>query len=265
MDLDDLFAHTGYRTEKAQRAKGESAVSAFLRDFPLPKPHFSYFAVRMSDHSDAVWDEYEWERCLQQQEQRTEKYMELLEKYMDHPQRDEIIAREMNWTHLQDDTRRQWEEEVDAMFEQEAAGIEEEEEEEPPQPEEGYPFERHPLYRQALDFSAELGRILDGLDPKDQEHPAANSLQTNITIATAKLAAALSDGDEADDLGMCIAYLKRALHSINASLSSIADLETGVLSEETGGRIRGMLFLVRDGIVSKMGVCRAEFRRRHGR
>ncbi len=47
---------------------------------------------------DGIWDEYDWERFLQQQDQRTEKYMELLEKYIDDPQRDEIIAREMGWT-----------------------------------------------------------------------------------------------------------------------------------------------------------------------
>jgi len=49
---------------------------------------------------DRVWDEYEWERFLQQQDHKTEKYMELLEKYLDHPQRDQIIAREMGWTQL---------------------------------------------------------------------------------------------------------------------------------------------------------------------
>ncbi|MEP6956150.1 MAG: hypothetical protein ABI883_04940, partial [Chthoniobacterales bacterium] len=51
------------------------------------------------DHEpDRAWDEYEWERFLQQQDHKTEKYMELLEKYLDHPQRDQIIAREMGWT-----------------------------------------------------------------------------------------------------------------------------------------------------------------------
>ena len=44
---------------------------------------------------ERVWDEYEWERFLQQQDQKTEKYMELLETYLDDPRRDEIIAREM--------------------------------------------------------------------------------------------------------------------------------------------------------------------------
>src|ERR1043165_5175698 len=55
----------------------------------------------MAEHDpDRAWDEYDWERFLQQQDQKTEKYMELLEKYIDDPDRDEIIAREMGWSHL---------------------------------------------------------------------------------------------------------------------------------------------------------------------
>ena len=52
---------------------------------------------------ERAWDEYDWERFLQQQDQKTEKYMELLEKYIDDPQREEIIAREMGWSQLLDD------------------------------------------------------------------------------------------------------------------------------------------------------------------
>src|SRR3954447_15541234 len=63
---------------------------------------------------DRAWDEYEWERFLQQQDQKTEKYMELLEKYLDHPQRDQIIAREMGWTQLVN--TEDWSDEVDAML-----------------------------------------------------------------------------------------------------------------------------------------------------
>ena len=80
----------------------------------------------MADHADKVWDEYDWERFLQEQEQRTERYMELLEKYLDHPHRDEIIAKEMGWTHLIGSESREWEEEVDAKFEQELAEMEKE-------------------------------------------------------------------------------------------------------------------------------------------
>ena len=35
-----------------------------------------------SDEPDNIWDEYDWERFLQQQDRKTEKYMELLERYI---------------------------------------------------------------------------------------------------------------------------------------------------------------------------------------
>ena len=43
-----------------------------------------------------IWDEYQWERFLQQQDRNTEKYFGLLERYLDHPDRDNIIAKEMD-------------------------------------------------------------------------------------------------------------------------------------------------------------------------
>ena len=70
------------------------------------------------DHQpEGAWDEYDWERFLQQQDHKTEKYMELLEKYLDDPNRDQIIAREMGWTQLLDG--RDWTQEVDALLEEE--------------------------------------------------------------------------------------------------------------------------------------------------
>ena len=64
--------------------------------------------------SERVWDEFEWERFLQEQDEKTEKYMELMEKYLDDPRRDEIIAREMGWPELLDTTEQA--EEIDALL-----------------------------------------------------------------------------------------------------------------------------------------------------
>src|ERR1041384_64565 len=65
---------------------------------------------------ERIWDEYEWERFLQQQDGKTEKYMQLLETYLDDPDRDEIIAREMGWTQLLDE--KDWSAEVDALLDE---------------------------------------------------------------------------------------------------------------------------------------------------
>src|SRR5450756_2184789 len=72
---------------------------------------------------DRIWDEYEWERFLQQQDGKTEKYMQLLETYLDDPERDEIIAREMGWAQLLD--AKDWSSEVDALLDD---GVAEEDE-----------------------------------------------------------------------------------------------------------------------------------------
>src|SRR6202161_844875 len=95
------------------------------------------------DQPERVWREYQWERFLQQQDRKTEHYMELLEKYMDHPERDQIIAREMGWSHLLDGAEEDWIEETDAQLAGEL-GLEEEEEGE--NQENAADFEMHPLY-----------------------------------------------------------------------------------------------------------------------
>ena len=40
---------------------------------------------------ERVWDEYDWERFLRKQDKRTELYLELLDRYGDHPDREIIL------------------------------------------------------------------------------------------------------------------------------------------------------------------------------
>src|SRR6266853_799764 len=169
------------------------------------------------EQSERMWDEYDWERFLQQQDHKTEKYMQLLEQYLDDPQRDQIIAREMGWTQLLD----------------------------------------------ANDWSTEVDALLDE-DPSLQNEPAAVKLATHSALASAKLAAALSD-DDVDEIGMTIAYLKRALKAITISM----DAATQLLSEKLitpaqHSVLQQRLFQVRDGIITLMGEYRGEWRRRFG-
>ena len=216
----------------------------------------------MPDHpSDKIWDEHDWERFLQEQERRTEKYMELLEKYLDHPQRDELIARELGWTHLTDNERRIWEEEVDAQFEQELADFDEVRGE--GDGEEALEEHFHPLYQHAIAVSAEVEQITNVLVINGHEHPASVALRCQLAIAAGKLAAALND-EEIDEIGMTIAFLKRALHGINLALGAAAQIrEANLLDQPAQDRIRERLFELRDGVVSSMGNFRAEFRRRY--
>ncbi len=211
--------------------------------------------------SDGAWDEYQWERFLQQQDHKTEKYMELLEKYLDHPQRDQIIAQEMGWTQLlkADD----WNDEIDALLADEAATIESEDEGDASSGSSADSFEDHALYRAAFALTVWIDQLFDDA-PTLQNEPAAVKLATHSALASAKLAAALSD-DDVDEIGMTIAYLKRALKAITQSMDAGAQLlAEGLITPRQRHALQQRLFQVRDGIISLMGEYRGEWRRRFG-
>ena len=212
---------------------------------------------------ERAWDEYDWERFLQQQDQKTEKYMELLEKYIDDPQRDEIIAREMGWSQLLDD--KGWDAEVDALVNEDWRSSDDEsssdeEQRRPPPPE---TFEYHKLYRAAFALTIWIDQLFNE-DATLQNEPAAVKLATHSALASAKLAAALSD-DDVDEIGMTIAYLKRALKAITISMDAAAQLLSEKLTTAAQHSVlQKRLFQVRDGIISLMGEYRGEWRRRFG-
>jgi len=208
--------------------------------------------------SEPMWDEYDWERFLQQQDHKTEQYMQLLEKYLDDPQRDQIIAREMGWTQLLDE--RDWSTEGDALWDEEPA------EESAPGTDRGPSFdtfEDHNLYRAAFALTVWIDQLFDE-DPSLQNEPAAVKLATHSALASAKLAAALSD-DDVDEIGMTIAYLKRALKAITISMDSARQLlAEKLITPAQHSVLQQRLFQVRDGIITLMGEYRGEWRRRFG-
>jgi hypothetical protein len=212
---------------------------------------------------ERVWDEYQWERFLQQQDRKTEHYMELLEKYMDHPDRDQIIAREMGWGHLMDGAEEDWLEEADAQLASEL-GLDAEDNAQP-ETEEGNmgDFEMHPLYQASFGLTVWIDQLFDELGDL-QNHPAAVKLATQSAIASAKLAAALSD-DDIDEIGMTIAYLKRALKAVSNAMDAAVMLRSEItLSKDRFAVLNSRLFQIRDGIIALMGEYRTEWRRRYG-
>ena len=208
--------------------------------------------------SERIWDEYEWERFLQQQDGKTEKYMQLLETYLDDPDRDEIIAREMGWTQLLD--ANDWSAEVDALLDE---GVTDDEEAVNTN-RSAEVFEEHDLYRAAFALTIWIDQLFDQ-NASLQNEPAAVKLATHAALASAKLAAALS-GDSLDEIGMTIAYLKRALKGITIAMDAAAQLRkpSGQITRSQYAVLQQRLFRVRDGIIALMGEYRGEWRRRFG-
>src|SRR5216110_1994509 len=210
---------------------------------------------------ERIWDEYEWERFLQQQDGKTEKYMQLLETYLDDPERDEIIAREMGWTQLLD--AKDWSSEVDALLDEGSADQDETDVENISRSADT--FEEHDLYRAAFALTTWIDQLFDE-NASFQNEPAAVKLATHAALASAKLAAALS-GDNLDEIGMTIAYLKRALKAITTSMNAAVQLRrkaAGLITKSDYLVLQQRLFEVRDGIIRLMGEYRAEWRRRFG-
>src|SRR5437762_2006294 len=98
-----------------------------------------------------------------------------------------------------------------------------------------------------------------------QNEPTAVRLATHSALASAKLAAALS-GDNVDEIGMTIAYLKRALKAVTISMDAAAQLRklSDLISPAQHAVLQQRLFRVRDGIITLMGEYRSEWRRRFG-
>src|SRR4029077_3650877 len=138
----------------ARSARGRIAVSAR----PAPAPCYQktlraetssrlvFIMAGYEGEPEGIWDEYQWERFLQQQEGTAEKSMRLLEEYLDDPQRDEIIAPEMGWTQLLD--VREWNVDFDALPDEDTAEEYEREIDETFRSVET--FEGHDLYRAAF-------------------------------------------------------------------------------------------------------------------
>ena len=207
------------------------------------------------EQPEKVWDEYDWERFLQQQDQKAEHYLELLERYTDHPERDELVAREMGWLGMGEEEAHAWLEEVEDEFlgevMEEFLGEEDED------------FEAHPLYKLSFELTVWLDDLLEEKGDEFALQPAVLALSEQTCVMGGKLAAALSDPD-GGELGMTIAYLKRALRAATLGLEAAARLN----KERLLGRTRSLylkkhLFEVRDGIVELMGKSRAEWRRRY--
>lgn len=194
-----------------------------------------------------VWNEYEWERFLQQQDRTTEKYFHLLDRYMDHPERDQLIAKEMGWEDIEED-----EEAMELFCE---AGEEEDDFD---------AFTSSPVYADTLKLHTWVNAWLERL-PSHIEEPEAVKMASSCALCGAKLAAALCGVDDTE-IGMTIAYLKRGLKAANDALEAAAKLtETNTMTARHHRFFLKLLFRVRDRIVDLMAHYRTEWYRRHGR
>lgn len=212
---------------------------------------------------EAEWDEHDYEKFLKESDARTDKYMELLDKYGDSVEAEAKIARAMGWDRGEEDPDdcedRMSIEEINAICEAAAN-------EPPPEPDphrEGVDWIRtergdlrHPLqhrcFEDAVKFFMQAREL--GLDKSTDE--SLEQFISEFQITGAKLAGALNrlaSGGPVPDAAFTVALLKRALdhlHQSQAGLEALAPKR--LLPEAMAAEARNELFAIREGILRLM-------------
>ncbi|MGD0744366.1 MAG: hypothetical protein ABSA45_04340 [Verrucomicrobiota bacterium] len=246
--------------ENEQRARD---AAAGMDDFMRKLTGAIEAQQRGQKDPEAEWDEHDYEKFMKECDARTDKYMELQEKYGDSPEAEEKIAREMGWD--REVTEEEAEEERQRIEEMNRA-CEEALKEPPPEPEphrEGIDWVRtengnlrHPLQHRCHESAMKVWRDCDALGLSESEDNDLNRFVFEFHTAAAKLAGALSgiaEGRGFRDGAFTVAYLKRALdhlHQAQAGLEGVAPKK--LLPEKMIAEARRELLEIREGILKLM-------------
>jgi len=199
--------------------------------------HWSYVVAYESDEEEDAdiedaddphdWDmdEFEWEKQLQESDAMTKRYMELIETYLDHPEREQIIAHEMGWDGI--DGMFDDDDDDEFVFDGETPFDRDDDDDymplEPLAHTEGRDWIRsrdgkirHPLSDRAATLAMNMWRTCkeNGLTDSNADGDAdIQTLLFNAQTISAKLAGALDSLAYEDDPdgGFVVACLKRAL------------------------------------------------------
>jgi hypothetical protein len=209
------------------------------------------------------WNEHDYEKFMKESDARTDKYMELLDKYGDSDDAEEKIAKEMGWdreeTDEGDDSGRMSIEEINAICE--AAANEPEPEPDPAR--EGIDWIRtedgdiqHPLEHRCFESSMKFWHQAKELGLENSADEDLGNFLFEFQTTGAKLAGALGgialDGDIRDG-AFTVALLKRALDHLHKSQAGLdAAAMKQLLPEAMTAEARQELFAIREGILELM-------------
>lgn len=213
------------------------------------------------ENDPEIWDEHRWEEFFRESDKRTEKYSQLLDKYMDHPDRDRIIAEEMGWTHLLDEDDDGYEEWMDEMIPDEVEEGEEWKRLTGYEPTDFDSFENLPLYQKAFEFTIDAMKMVDE-HLTDADDESVHNFCRSVTIPSAKIAGGFSFGFEIESLGGNIANCKRGLSAANRMLNALYEIgEKELLDRDHYLEFHGRAKEVRDELAVYIVDLRERFRR----
>lgn len=268
-----VIESTRYQLEVSEPAWRFTAEELAERKRRAAEESSNTFAVEIrADGTEKEWDEFRCEELLRESDARGEKYRRLLEKYLDHPDRDRIIAHEMGWTWIEEALDKKAKtssspENEDKLSEAEdfvPTGIE------LPAPEpsrEGIDWVRdeegdivHPIEKRATDALYGLLDELRAAGNPEEHHAGLGEFLGHTMTLSAKLAGALGSlahGWDACESGLTIASLKRALDVLHQALSAAGALDADVpFPAARIAQFRDELFAIREEMLALMAQLR---------
>src|SRR5436309_7553166 len=246
--------------EDAERAK---QAAAGMGDFVQKLGEAIEQQQRGQKDPEEEWDEHDYEKFMKECDARTDKYMELLDKYGDSDEAEAKVAKEMGWerelTEEEAEEEQRRIEEINAACE---AALNE------PRPEpdphrEGIDWirtergdVRHPLQHRCFESAMKFWHQADELGLDKSADNDLGQFIFEFQTTGAKLAGALNGiarGQALTDAAVTVAYLKRALdhlHKSQAGLEAVAPKK--LLPETMVAEARKEMFEIREGILRLM-------------
>jgi len=178
-------------------------------------------------HEDDDWDEDDWERFLQKADVRNAKYMELFETLHNHPDCDNLIAKEMGWNHKYEDCEKSNEchiYEINQIFDE---SIECHEATEGDVDD----VKKITAYRKSYEFCIRLREYFKSNSVIETDENARDAI-TASSIVPAKIAGGHGMGYEKDSLCGNIANCKRSLKNASKCIYSLELVRVNALFPE---------------------------------
>jgi hypothetical protein len=246
--------------ENEQRA---TQAAAGMDDFMAGLDEAIDIHKRGQKDPEEPWDEHDYEKFLKESDARTDKYMELQDKYGDSDEAEAKIAKEMGWD--RELTPEEAEEEQRRIDEINAAceAALNEPEPEPDPSREGIDWIRtengdlrHPLQHRCFESGMKFWHLADELGLEKLADKDLDQFIFEFQTTGAKLAGSLGPiarGEHFPEASFTVAYLKRALdhlHKSQAGLEAVAPKK--LLPEHAVAEARKELFEIREGILRLM-------------
>jgi hypothetical protein len=248
--------------DEEQRARD---VAAAMEDFTQKLTETIEKHQRDQKDPEESWDEHDYERLLKESDARSDKYMELLEKYGDSDEAEARIAKEMGWDNEEELSEEEAKRRNDWIDEMNRAS-EEALKEPPPEPE---PHReaidwirttkgdlRHPLQHRCFESAMHFWHEAEALDMRKLEDRDLDQFLSEFQTTSVKLGGALQGlarGDDHRDNAFTVAYLKRALDHLHKAQTGLEAVATkNLLPEKMLGHARKELLEIRQEILDLM-------------